>query len=86
MMIDLMLQIIKMSIRRRKRYLNEDEEQRQRQLHEIELYHIRQKQKLEVECDQKAVKYTPPQNSNESIQTKRNRRKVIRKQFATDIL
>ena len=72
-------------IRRRKRLLNENKEQRQQRLHhETELYHIRQERKLEALCDQKAVKYTPPQNSNESIQTKKKRRKIIRKQFATD--
>lgn len=57
-------------IRRRKRHLNEDKEKRQQRLHhEAELQRSQREQNLKKVCDQKEVKYTPPQSSNESIQT-----------------
>ena len=71
-------------IRRRKRHLNEDQEQRQQRLeHEAALQRIRRERTFEDQCDSQGVMYCSPQSCNELVSSKRKRRKIIRKKFTT---
>ena len=74
------------SMRRRKRHAQESPEERQLRLKQhAASERQRSERAFEAECNDQDVLYTPPQHENESVSTKRARRKELRRTFARGV-